>query len=37
MNDEFKKFNQIVVFGIKEKDDGSELAEKIISICNAAG
>lgn len=30
LDDEFKKFNQIVVFGIKKKkDDGSELAEKL--------
>lgn len=30
LNDEFKKYNQIVVFGIKKKkDDGSELAEKL--------
>ena len=30
LNDEFKKYNQIVVFGTKKKkDDGSELAEKL--------
>lgn len=28
LNDEFKKFNQIIVFGVKKKkDDGSEMAE----------
>ncbi len=30
LNDEFKKFNQIIVFGVKKKkDDGSEMAEKL--------
>ena len=30
LNDEFKKFSQVVVFGVKKKrDDGSELAEKL--------
>lgn len=30
MDEEFKKFNQIIVFGIKKnKEDGSELAEKL--------
>ena len=30
LNDEFKKFSQVVVFGVKKKKcDGSELAEKL--------
>ena len=30
LNDEFKKFNQIIVFGVKKKkEDGSEMAEKL--------